>query len=487
MIKRNRVWRNLFIMAVATLVLAAFGIHKSYAQGSVTAPTMDDITNLKIAIDTVWVMITGFLVFFMQLGFAILETGMVRQTSAVNALLENFLEAGIGAFVWWLAGFGLAFGVDNGSGLFGTSLFAPGIGLADTIYVGNIGVLTMFFFQFAFAATASTITTGAMAERTDFIGNFIYTVIVTIFIYPIIVHWIWGGGWLFQQGMFDFAGSNVVHTVGGVIALVGAYMLGPRKGKVFGQAIPPHNLGLALTGTLILWVGWYGFNPGSTLTAVNGSGMIGIVVLNTTLGGGIGSLSAMIFQYFRTGKWDLTATLNGSLAGLVAITGGCAFVSPVSACIIGLVAGIVLLLWGDLLEKIKVDDAVGASSVHLACGVWGIIAIGLFADPTLTPFAGNVHSGLGGLFNGGGVTILVTQVIGSVATILWCGVTSFIMFGALKAIGRLRVNKTADADGNFIDNVEHGQTVWPDILPLPGASTIESPMPVKGSAPAVGD
>jgi Amt family ammonium transporter len=484
--KRSRIWRNLLTFGVATLVLAAFGFHKSFAQGDATAPTMEDITSLKIAVDTAWVMLTGFLVFFMQLGFAILETGMIRQTAAVNALLENFLEGGVGAVCWWIAGFGLAFGVDNGSGLFGTTLFAPGIGVAQTIYYGNIGTLTMFFFQFAFCATASTITTGAMAERTDFIGNVIYTAVVCIFIYPIVVHWVWGGGWLFQQGFFDFAGSNVVHTVGGVIAIIGAWMLGPRKGKVWGKAIPPHNLGLALTGTMILWVGWYGFNPGSTLAAVGAHDVIGIVVLNTTLGGGIGCLSALFFQYFRTGKWDLVACMNGLLAGLVAVTGGCAFISPLSALIIGAVAGIILLLWGDLLEKIKIDDAVGASSVHLACGVWGILAIGLFAEPTLTPFAGNVKAGMGGLLAGGDAQILVTQIIGSVSTIVWCGVTSLVMFGALKAVGRLRVNAAADADGNFIDNVEHGQTVWPDILPLPGDVAVEA-APVKRGAPAVGD
>ena len=484
--KHARLWQRLFVMAIATIVIARFGVNISFAQDAATAaPTMEDFASLKIAIDTSWVLLTGFLVFFMQLGFAILETGMIRQTAAVNGLLENFLEAGIGAIIWWLVGFGLAFGVDNGSGLFGTTLFAPGIGTADTIYYGNIGVLTMFFFQFAFAATASTITTGAMAERTDFIGNLIYTVIVTAFIYPVVVHWVWGGGWLFQQGFFDFAGSNVVHTVGGVIALVGAWALGPRKGKVWGKAIPPHNLGLALTGTLILWVGWYGFNPGSTLGAVGASGTIGIVVLNTTLGGGIGSLSAMFFQYFRTGKWDLPASLNGSLAGLVAVTGGCAFISPVSAIIIGLVAGIIVILWGDLLEKIKIDDAVGASSVHLACGVWGIIAIGLFAEPSLTPFAANVKSGFGGLLTGGDAQILVTQVIGSAATIIWCAVTSLVMFMALKAVKHLRVNPAAEADGNFIDNYEHGQTVWPDILPLP-----QDDIPASGvrvSSPAVGD
>jgi len=484
--KYNKVWLHLLVMAIATFILAAFGSGMASAQDG--SPTGDDFTTVKIAIDTSWVLLTGFLVFFMQLGFAILETGMIKQTSAVNALLENFLEAGLGAILWWGIGFGLAFGVDNGSGLFGTTLFAPGISTADTIYYGNIGVLTMFFFQFAFAATASTITTGAMAERTDFIGNLVYTAIVIVFIYPVVVHWVWGGGWLFQQGFFDFAGSNVVHTVGGVIAFVGAAMLGPRKGKVWGKAIPPHNLGLALIGTMILWFGWYGFNPGSTLGAVGVAGTIGIVTLNTTLGAGAGSLSAMFFQYFRTGKWDLVISLNGSLAGLVAITGGCAFVSPPAAIFIGLVGGVLLILWGDLLEKIKVDDAVGASSVHLTCGVWGIVAIGLFAEPTLTPFAANVNSGLGGLLvSGGSADILVTQIIGSAATILWCGVTSFIMFGALKAVKHLRVNPLAEVDGNFIDNYEHGQSIWPDVLSLPGDNAMAEAAAASRAVSATGD
>jgi len=484
--RSSRMWRQIFIMAVATIIFVVFGTGLVSAQD---APTAEDITSIKIGIDTAWVMMAGFLVFFMQLGFAILEAGMIRQTAAVNALLENFLEAGVGALCWWIVGFGLAFGLDNGSGLFGTTLFMPGIEQADVIFYGNIGVYTMFFFQFAFAATASTITTGAMAERTDFIGNLIYTVIVTAFIYPIVVHWVWGGGWLFQRGFIDFAGSNVVHTVGGVIALLGAFFLGPRKGKVWGKAIPPHNLGLALIGTLILWVGWYGFNPGSTLGMVGVAGTVGIIVLNTTLGGGVGSLVALAFQYFRSGKWDLPITLNGSLAGLVAVTGGCAFISPVAAIIVGAVGGIVMVLWGDLLERIKIDDAVGASSVHLACGVWGIVAIGLFAEPSLIGFAGNpANAAWGGLLiPGGGADLLVTQIIGSIATILWCVVTAGVMFAGLKAIGRLRVNPKAEVDGNFIDNYEHGQTIWADMLPLPGAEPVAFKVKSGSTAPAAGD
>jgi ammonium transporter, Amt family len=196
----------------------------------------------------------------------------------------------------------------------------------------------------------------------------------------------------------------------------------------------------------------------------------------------------MFFAYFRTGKWDLTACLNGSLAGLVAVTGGCAFISPWAALIIGGLAGIILILWGDLLEKIKVDDAVGASSVHLACGVWGIVAIGLFAEPSLTPFAANVKSGLGGiLVPGGGIEILITQLIGAAATIVWCAVTSFVMFYALKVIKHLRVNPIADQDGNSIDNYEHGQSVWPDVYPLPGSSPVTEAKTSSVTAPATGD
>ncbi len=482
--QRRRFWQRLLTMGIATLLLAAFGASTGFAQDTATAPTAEEFASLKVSIDTSWVLLTGFLVFLMQLGFAILETGMIRQTAAVNALIENFIEAGIGGICWWVLGFGLAFGLDNGSGLFGTSLFAPGIEAADTIFYGNISVLTMFFFQFAFAATASTITTGAMAERVNFIGNLIYTAIVCAFIYPIVVHWVWGGGWLFQQGFFDFAGGAVVHTVGAVIALVGAKMLGPRKGKVWGQAMPAHNLGLALTGTLILWFGWYGFNPGSTLGAFGVSGTIGIVVLNTTLGGAAGLMSAMFFQYFRSGKWDLIATMNGSLAGLVIVTPGCAFISPLAALIIGLAGGVIVLVVTDVVERFKIDDAVGAFAVHAGGGISGILAIGLFAEPTLTPFAANIKSGFGGLLiPGGSADIMITQIIGISAIIAWCTVTSVIMFGALKAAGLLRVNVAAETGDMFIDAYEHGQTVMPDLIPLPGES-VPVNAPARGTAVA---
>lgn len=480
--KANRMWRRLLVLAVATVVLAVFGTSIGYAQSDPAAvPTMDDINSLKIGIDTAWVMLTGFLVFFMQCGFALLETGLVRQTGAVNALLENFIDAGLTAVCWWLVGFGVAFGTSSG-GLFGTTLFAPGIEVLSQNYGAlNISVLTMFFFQFAFAATASTITTGAMAERTDFVGDLLYSAIIALVIYPVIVHWVWGGGWLSSQGFHDFAGSTVVHTVGGVIALIGAIMLGPRPGRVFGKIPRPHNLGYATLGTLILWFGWYGFNPGSTLGAVGYGGLIGLITLNTTLGAAAGSLSTLFFVYFRTGKWDLAATLNGCLAGLVGVTAGCAFISPVAAVVIGAVAGVLVMVVADIVERARIDDAVGAFAVHGACGIMGTLAIGLWADPSLTivgPMAGRA-----GLFLGGGLDLLLVQLLGSASTIVYVSVTAVLMFGLLKVINRLRVSSKADQVG--IDMYEHGATIWPDVLPHPDDLPTEAGK--RATAPAIGD
>ncbi len=456
--KHNRLWRRLIVLAVATVCFAAFGMHKSFAQGDVTAPTMDDITSLSVAVDTTWVLLTGMLVFFMQAGFALLEAGLIRQTSVVNALLENFMDAGLTALCWWLVGFGLAFGTDAG-GIIGTSLFAPGMGLMGQSF-GPVGLFTFFFFQFAFAATASTIATGGMAERTDFVGDLIYSALIALVIYPIVVHWIWGGGWLAQAGFQDFAGSTVVHTVGGVVALVGAIMLGPRPGRVWGSPPPGHNMGFAVIGTMILWFGWYGFNPGSTLAVSGGAAnLAALVTVNTTLSAGVGTLAAMFFVFFRKGKWDLPATLNGSLAGLVAITASCAFVDTWAAAIIGLIAGIIVIIVPDIIESLKIDDAVGAFAVHGACGIFGTLSIGLFGEASLT------LTGQAGLFTGGGIDMLITQFIGSLSVVAFVAVCTVVMFLALKAVGRLRVNPKADAIG--IDFYEHGISAWPDVLPYP--------------------
>ncbi len=479
--RRNRLWRRLLAIALGALVLAAFAPSVN-AQDAVTLESLEATTaGLQVSIDTTWVLVASFLVFFMQCGFAMLEAGFIRQTAVVNALVENFMDAALTGIAFWAVGFAIAFGTPHSSGLFGTDNFflssAISFEAGSVVYGGSgLSVFALFFFQFAFAATASTIATGAMAERTDFIGDIIYSVLVGALIYPVVVHWVWGGGWLFQRGFLDFAGSTVVHTVGGVTALIGAILLGPRVGRVFGQAPRPHNLALATLGTMVLWFGWYGFNPGSTL-GTGDPGLIGLVTVNTTLAASAGTLASMFLGYARSGKWDLSLTLNGSLAGLVGITAGCAFVAPWASVVIGLAAGILVILVVDLIEALKIDDPVGAFAVHGACGIFGTLAIGLFGQPELT-------NGVGGLLLGGGVDMLVNQAIGAGATIIWVTATASAMFLGLKAIGRLRVNPKADAVG--IDIYEHGTTVWPDVLPVP-----EDGGMVKGgvtvSAPAVGD
>jgi len=485
--KRTRTISRLLAIAIAAFVLAVFG-RTAYAQDPAAAS--------QATIDTVWVLLTGFLVFFMQTGFAMLETGLIRRTGAVNALLENFIDASLTAVAFWAVGFGIAFGTSSG-GLFGTDgFFLSG---AMTIDAGtitfnkfaaypNLDILTFFFFQFAFAATASTITTGAMAERTDFVGDLIYSVIMGAISYPVIVHWVWGGGWLAQQGFLDFAGSTVVHTVGGVTAIVGAAMLGPRKCRIgkdgTWQPLPaPHNLGLATIGTMILWLGWYGFNPGSTLGTGN-TGLIGLVTLNTTLGAAGGALASLFFQYFRSKKWDLVATLNGSLAGLVAITAGCAFVMPGSALIIGVIGGIIVILVAEAVERLRIDDPVGAFAVHGGCGIWGTLAVGLFGQAGLTLAPAGVDAATRvGLLMGGSADLLVVQLIGVGATIAFTAVFALVMFGALRLAGRLHVNKKIVDDVNiFIDDYEHGAAIMPDVRP---AATIDHGKVTV--APATGD
>jgi Amt family ammonium transporter len=280
-----------------------------------------------------------------------------------------------------------------------------------------------------------------------------------------------------------------VHTVGGVTAIMGAYMLGPRRSRIgkdgkWQPPPPPHNLGLATIGTMILWFGWYGFNPGSTLGTGN-TGLVGLVVLNTTLGAAGGTLACMIYQYLRTRKWDLPASLNGSLAGLVAITAGCAFVAPWAALLIGLVAGVIVLLAADAVERIRIDDPVGAFAVHGACGIWGTLAIGLFGQPGLTFAPAGVDIATrAGLLMGGGGTLLGVQFIGSLATVVFTGVFAFVMFGALKMIGRLRVNKVVDEVKVFIDDFEHGAAVMPDVRPAAvvteGGALAGQPVPTSG-------
>lgn len=437
--------------------------------------TLADIETVQTNLDATWVLVAGFLVFFMQAGFAFLESGMIRQTGVVNSMMENFFDALLTGVFFWAIGFGLAYGTTNG--IFGTDLFfhsgmnPDGSGLDGAYYI-------TFFFQYVFAAAAGTIITGATAERMDFKGKMLYTIIIAAFIYPIVVHWVWSGSdgaFLYNAGYRDFAGSSVVHMVGGILAVTGAYFIGARKGRVWGSAPKGHNMVLATLGTFILWFGWYGFNVGSTLNARD-PGLMGLVALNTSIAAAAGSMAALFFTYFRGGKWDLPAVLNGCLAGLVGITAGCAFVSPTSAIIIGALSGILVIYGGMMLEKLKIDDAAGAFPVHGLCGAFGTIAVGFFGLPALT---GNEA----GLLVGGGFSTVITQVVGVLVIAIYTGIAGSIMWLILKALGILRLSDAAMDMG--IDVYEHGQTNWPDVLPMPGESV--SSAGTVAPSPAVGD
>ena len=451
--------------------------------------TADDVATVQTNLDFTWMLLAGFLVFFMQAGFAMLEGGFIRQTGVVNSMAENFMDACVTGIVFFIVGYGIAYAgyvsddavaeaaeageviEASGTAFFTAPEFALG-GITGTEDGDGITFID-FFFQFAFAGAAATIATGAMAERTDFRGKLIYSAILGAFIYPIVVFWTWGGGFLAELGFLDFAGSTIVHQTGGILALVGAMVVGPRVGRVFGNPPRPSNLMMASLGTFILWFGWYGFNVGSTLAASDLNSM-GLVAVNTTLAAAAGALSAMVYAYVaKGGKWDLPLILNGSLAGLVGITAGCAFVAPGSALIIGLAAGVLVVLAVDLVESIKVDDAVGAFAVHGACGMWGSLAIGLFG-------LGGLTGGDAGILVGGGADLLIAQITGVVAVAVFAGVTGFVMFKAIDAVGLLRMPEAANVVG--IDAYEHGASVWPDVLPVP-----EDDAPTSAPAPATGD
>jgi Amt family ammonium transporter len=487
--KQSRMWRRLIAMAIGTLILVAFGTTFTVAQDApevpatvedlaVVADFSADISSVQVAVDSAFVFIAACFVFFMQAGFAFLEAGMIRQTGVVNSMMENFMDAAFGGLAFFVTGFALAFGVDNGSGLFGTTNFflSEALTYVDgaAVYGGEgISIFILFFFQFAFAATAGTIATGAMAERTNFIGKIIYSFFIAGLTYPIVIHWVWGGGWLAQRGFLDFAGSTAVHLCGAMLALAGAVTLGPRIGRVWGSPPRPHNLAFATLGTMILWLGWYGFNPGSALS-ISDNGFVGLVAANTTLAACAGAFIAILFVYFRSGKWDLPAALNGSLAGLVGITAGCAFVAPWASLVIGGLAGILVILSNDLFERIKIDDPAGAFAVHGTCGAFGTLMVGILGQPEL---------GANGLLFGGGVDQLITQVIGVVGVVVWMGVTSFALMFVLKALGLLRISAQAETELG-IDAYEHGASVWPDVLPVPGDTEAKGTQLV---APAVGD
>lgn len=474
----KRIRKSLLPLAVGALFLALFGANV-FAQDATTTTTeapaaavevveavltveavAESVATVQSNLDMTWVLLAGFLVFFMQAGFAFLEAGMIRETGAVNSMAENFFDAMLTGIFFWAIGYGLAYGTSNG--FIGTDTFffmgmdADGSNLNASLYVG-------FFYQFAFAAAAGTIVTGSMAERTNFWGKIIYTIVIAAVIYPPVVHWVWSGSdgaFLYNAGFRDFAGSSVVHMVGGILALIGAIVVGPRYDRVWGNPPKGHNMVMATLGTFILWFGWYGFNVGSTLGAGD-PGLMGLVALNTTIAAATGSMAAMALAYFRTQKWDLPAILNGCLAGLVGITAGCAYVSPVAALFIGATAGLFIMIAMDILEKFKIDDAVGAFSVHGVNGALGTLAIGFWGLPALTGTTA-------GLFVGGGIDLLLTQLTGVAIIAAFTTVTGTIMFVAINAAGLLRVSEAGEKMG--VDAYEHGQPAYIMTAQLPSQS-----------------
>ena len=404
-------------------------------------------------LDHIWILLAGFLVFFMQAGFAMLEGGMIRETGVVNSLAENFMDACVTGIVFFIVGYGIAFGSAESSGFI--PQFDLLLGGATGAGEGDGSLFVNFFFQFAFAGAAATIATGGMAERTNFVGKLLYSAILGAVIYPIVVFWTWGGGWLTEAGFVDFAGSTIVHMTGGIVALTGAYMLGPRAGREWGRPPEASNLGIAALGTFILWFGWYGFNVGSTLGAGDVN-QLGLVAVNTTLAAAAGALGAMFLKHWLTGGWNMSFILNGSLAGLVGITAGCAFVTPIGAVIIGVLSGVVLVYSMRFVESIKIDDAVGAFSVHGACGAFGTLMIGIIGSQALL--------GQASLLDGGSIDLLIAQLTGVVGVAIWVGIASCIMFFALNKLNVLHVDPEADRIG--IDAYEHHASVWPNVLPL---------------------
>ncbi len=435
-----------------------FGIISIYLAASLgTALAGDDtptvLTN-KEAIaavqshaDYIWTLVAAMFVFFMQAGFAMVEAGFTRAKNAVNIMMKNLMDFSMGSIVYWAVGFGIMFGTSK-TGFFGTT----GFFLSDFTLDSDPWVLAFWMFQVVFAATAATIVSGAMAERTKFSGYLLYSAFITGLIYPVFGSWAWGSlfngsGWLEGLGFIDFAGSTVVHSVGGWAALAGAMVLGPRLGKYSrdGHVKPilGHNIPLAAIGVFILWLGWFGFNPGSTTAA---SKDIAMIFVNTNLAAAAGAIFAMAISWIKFGKPEVSMSLNGALAGLVGITAGCANVTPSSAIIIGSIAGVIVVFSVLFFDKIRIDDPVGAISVHGVCGAWGTLAAGLF--------------------NSGGVTfgILGVQIVGIVACFAWTFPVAYFLFKAIdKAIG-LRVSREEELEG--LDAIEHGGNAYPDFTTI---------------------
>ena len=448
-------------------------------------------------VDTLWVFLAAVLVFFMNLGFASLEAGMARSKNTVNILSKNFIVFAVSSLGFMLLGWGLMFGGDNP--FLGTQhLFILGesdLSFYDGTLTSNVPFWGKFFFQLVFCGTAATIVSGAVAERIKYITFIVFSFVLTLVIYPIVGHWVWGGGWLADLGFLDFAGDTVVHSLGGWAALAGALVLGPRIGKYDKdgkpRAIPGHNMSLAVIGLFVLWLGWFGFNPGSTMSFQNPADVMHIL-MTTNTSAIAAVLTATAASWLLLGKPDLGMTINGCLAGLVAITGGCAYISIGNSLLIGAVAGVLVVFAVLFFDRAKVDDPVGATSVHLCCGVFGTLCIGLFAQEGVTTL-----STKNGLFYGGGAGLLGTQLLGIAAVGAFVFAASLVLWWVLKKTMGIRVTREEEIAG--LDIGEHGNHAYPDFVPAVesidysaegaepepvGAVPVVEAVPVKEAAPA---
>ena len=466
---------------IAMLMLVAMFINPglfglvSHAQDPAAAAKASDIIN---PLNTVWTLVAAFLVFGMQVGFTMLEAGFCRSRETVNVLMECIVDTCLCGLLFFA--FGFAFMFSHGNGFIGMNWFFLQ-GVPATYEASGVSFLAFWLFQFAFADTCSTITSGAMIGRTGFVGDLIYSFCVSGFIYPIIGHWAWGpdgflatmgseGNFLSSLGMnfHDFAGSTVVHTIGGMVALAGALVLGPRLGRTFkrdgGGPMMPHDLTIAASGGLLLWFGWYGFNPGSTLSAMDFEG-IGRVAANTTLAACAAGLTAMAVAYGMSKKWDVSFTVNGFLAGLVAITCPCYWVSPAGSIVLGGIAGVIVVIAAEVLEYLRIDDPIGAVPVHGVCGIWGTLSLGLFASGqygVTGPLAADNTAPLTGLLYGGGTKVLLAQLVGSAIVTASTFTVAMIVMYAVHAMGQLRVSREGESYG--LDLHEHGIPAYPEYV-----------------------
>lgn len=468
------------------LVLGAANLWANGAEGQPDPlKVAENFSNLRVGVDTVWVLIAAMLVFWMNAGFALVESGLARAKNCVNILAKNFIVFAISSLSFWVVGWGLMFGDGNGFlGLKGLWFVSgadnsPALGkdymamnpFSAVEYSGDYSAINWtpvplwakFFFQLVFAGTAATIVSGVVAERIKFLSFVVFSFLLVAVMYPITGHWIWGGGFLAAANFRDFAGSTVVHSVGGWAALAGVLVLGPRLGKYAKDGrvhpIPGHNMTSAALGVLILWLGWFGFNPGSTMSAGNGAA-ISHVIVNTNIAAATGALGAMITAWLLLKKPDLSMILNGCLAGLVAITAPCAFISIPSGALVGFIGGVLVVLAVVFFDKVKLDDPVGALSVHLVNGIWGTLALGLFYNNQIATDIAGLATGLS----------RGAQIVAQLKGVFWVGLFTFVgalvLWYAIKLVMGVRVSPEEEYEG--LDLGEHGNEAYPNFQPVGG-------------------